>query len=232
MGEDIDNLINMLKTVGTKFSYEKICEFNEEERKKYNILLENFKKTNSSDSTTNQKGKALEDLAAYTIKTSHIFDIYKNLRTSTNELDQLVKINDQNRLLIGLNIVDSRLGNFIGECKNYQNKIPVTYVGKVCSLLCTTQNKICILFSYHGVTGRNWEDSMGLIKKFYLAKGKTDERFCIIDFNIKDFEEIAKGNNFLQIIENKMLALKIDTDYSTFITEHELTSKILMEQQK
>ena len=73
---------------------------------------------------------------------------------------------------------------------------------------------------------------MGLIKKFYLAKGKTDERFCIIDFNIKDFEEISKGNNFLQIIENKMLALKIDTDYSTFITEHELTSKILMEQQK
>ena len=91
MGEDIDNLINMLKIVGTKFSYEKICEFNEEERKKYNILLENFKKTNSSDSTTNQKGKALEDLAAYTIKTSHIFDIYKNLRTSTNELGQLVK---------------------------------------------------------------------------------------------------------------------------------------------
>ena len=96
----------------------------------------------------------------------------------------------------------------------------------------TTQNKICILFSYNGVTGKNWENAEGLIKKFYLSKEKLEERFCIIDFNVKDFDEIAKGNNFLQIVENKITALKNDTDYSNFIKEHELSSQILIEQQK
>lgn len=232
MEDKIDCLTNMLKEVGTELSYSKLCEFNEQEQKEYNRLLEIFKNTNSSDSTTAEKGKALEELASYTIKTAHIFEIYRNIRTNTNELDQLVKIKDNNKILIGLKIIDERLVDFIGECKNYQTKIPVTYVGKVCSLLSTTQNKICILFSYKGVSGKRWEESAGLIKKFYLAKEKAEERFCIIDFNIKDFEEIAKGNNFLQIIENKIIALKNDTDYSNFIKEHELESQILVEQQK
>ena len=146
--EEIDNLMNMFKIVGNEYSYKKICEFNDEEIKEYNKLLKEFKNTNSSNSTTNEKGRALENLATYTIKTTHVFDVYKNIRTTTNELDQLVKITDNNRLLIGLKIIDERLANFIGECKNYQDKIPVTYVGKICSLLTTTQNKICILFSY------------------------------------------------------------------------------------
>lgn len=230
--EEIDNLMNMFKIVGNEYSYKKICEFNDEEIKEYNKLLKEFKNTNSSNSTTNEKGRALENLATYTIKTTHVFDVYKNIRTTTNELDQLVKITDNNRLLIGLKIIDERLANFIGECKNYQDKIPVTYVGKICSLLTTTQNKICILFSYNGVTGKNWENAEGLIKKFYLSKEKLEERFCIIDFNVKDFDEIAKGNNFLQIVENKITALKNDTDYSNFIKEHELSSQILIEQQK
>lgn len=230
--EEIDNLMNMFKIVGNEYSYKKICEFNDEEIKEYNKLLKEFKNTNSSNSTTNEKGRALENLATYTIKTTHVFDVYKNIRTTTNELDQLVKITDNNRLLIGLKIIDERLANFIGECKNYQDKIPVTYVGKICSLLTTTQNKICILFSYNGVTGKNWKDAEGLIKKFYLSKEKLEERFCIIDFNVKDFDEIAKGNNFLQIVENKITALKNDTDYSNFIKEHELSSQILIEQQK
>lgn len=232
MEDKIDCLINMLKEVGTECSYSKLCEFNDQERKEYNRLLETFKNINSSDSTTEEKGRVLEELASYTIETAHIFEIYKNIRTNTNELDQLVKIKDSNRVLIGVKIIDERLINFIGECKNYQIKIPVTYVGKVCSLLSTTQNKICILFSYKGVTGKRWEESEGLIKKFYLSKEKAEERFCIIDFNIKDFEEIAKGNNFLQIIENKIMALKNDTDYSNLIQEHELESQILAEQQK
>lgn len=230
--EEIDNLMNMFKIVGNEYSYKKICEFNDEEIKEYNKLLKEFKNINSSNSTTNEKGRALENLATYTIKTTHVFDVYKNIRTTTNELDQLVKITDNNRLLIGLKIIDERLANFIGECKNYQDKIPVTYVGKICSLLTTTQNKICILFSYNGVTGKNWENAEGLIKKFYLSKEKLEERFCIIDFNVKDFDEIAKGNNFLQIVENKITALKNDTDYSNFIKEHELSSQILIEQQK
>ena len=106
----------------------------------------------------------------------------------------------------------------------------MTYVGKICSLLTTTQNKICVLFSYNGVTGNDWNDASGLIKKFYLSKENSEERFCIIDFNINDFEDIAKGNNFLQIIENKIEALRNDTNYLNLMSPHELEARILEEQ--
>lgn len=226
MEEDIDNLITLFAKIGNKCSYEKICEMSQDEYEEYIRLLNTFKRTNSSESTTEEKGETLEALAAYTLKTSHIFEVYKNIRTSTNELDQLVRIRDNQKTLIGLNVIDKRLADFIGECKNYQAAVPVTYVGKVCSLLSTTQNKICILFSYYGVTGKGWKDSSGLIKKFYLSKENADDRFCVIDFNIKDFEEIANGSNILQIIHDKILALKNDTDYYKYLSTHEASSKI------
>ena len=73
--EEIDNLMNMFKIVGNEYSYKKICEFNDEEIKEYNKLLKEFKNINSSNSTTNEKGRALENLATYTIK-QHMYLMY------------------------------------------------------------------------------------------------------------------------------------------------------------
>ena len=95
----------------------------------------------------------------------------------------------------------------------------------------TTQNKICILFSYHGITGNNWTSSSGLIRKFYLSKEKLEERYCIIDFNIKDFESIRDGNNFLQIVHDKIMSLQNDTDYAKLLKPHFSTEAILKAQQ-
>lgn len=224
---DIDSLITGFKNIGNEISYKKICEFTENQKKEYNILLSNLKKVNSSKASTNEKGKALEDIASFVIKSSNIFEIYKNIRTSTNELDQLIKTNNNGKILFSNGIIDKRLKNFIGECKNYKDKVSVTYVGKVCSLLSTTNNKICILFSYYGVSGKNWENSSGLIRKFYMSKENEEDRFCIIDFNINDFISIQNGNNILQIIEDKILELQNDTSYRTLLSSHELENQIL-----
>ncbi len=224
---DIDSVITAFKNIGNKISYKKICEFTDNQKEEYNILLANLKKVNSSKSSTNEKGKALEDIASFVIKSSSIFNVYKNIRTSTNELDQLVKTNNKGKILSSNGIIDKRLKNFIGECKNYKDKVSVTYVGKVCSLLSTTKNKICILFSYYGVSGKNWEDASGLIRKFYLSKENEENRFCIIDFNINDFISIQEGNNILQIIEDKILALQNDTSYINLLSSHELEKQIL-----
>lgn len=224
---DIDNLITAFKNIGNEISYKKICEFTENQREEYNILLANLEKVNSSKASTPEKGKALEDIASFVLKSSNVFEVYRNIPTSTNELDQLVKTNSKGKILFSNGIIDKRLKNFICECKNYQEKISVTYVGKVCSLLATTENKICILFSYYGVSGSDWKDSVGLIRKFYLSKEKEEDRYCIIDFNIKDFISIQKGNNILQIIEDKILALQNDTNYVKFLSPHESEKKIL-----
>ena len=225
--ENIDNLITMLRNVGNELAYDKICEFSDTEREEYNKLLEELKRTNSSDATNAEKGKSLEDIASFLLRTGNIFEIYNNIHTSTNELDQLVRVNNTGKLLCSNGIIDKRLRKFIGECKNYKDKVSVTYVGKICSLLTTTNNQICILFSYNGVTGNDWEDASGLIKKFYLSKENEEDRFCIIDFNINDFESIKNGSNLLTIIENKLLALQNDTNYADFLSEHESSEKIL-----
>ena len=214
---DIDSLITGFKNIGNEISYKKICEFSENQKNEYNILLANLKKVNSSKASTNEIGKALEDIASFVIKSSNIFEIYKNIRTSTNELDQLIKTNNKGKILFSNGIIDKRLKNFIGECKNYKDKVSVTYVGKICSLLTTTNNKICILFSYYGVSGKNWENSSGLIRKFYMSKENEEDRFI----------SIQNGNNILQIIEDKILALQNDTSYRTLLSPHELENQIL-----
>ena len=225
--DNVDSIITMFHSIADKLKYEKICEFSIEEKEEYNRLLNRLIETNSSNFSTKEKGDALEDIARFVLNSGRIFDIYKDLRTTTNELDQLVKANNAGKLLFSHNLIDSRLNTFIGECKNYQNKISVTYVGKICSLLLTTETKICILFSYHGVTGSDWTYASGLIRKFYLSKENDSERFCIIDFNINDFKDIQDGNNFLQIVHDKILALKIDTEYLDLLVPHENASKIL-----
>lgn len=219
--ESIDNVITAFRSFGTELSLEKICEYSDSEKQEYNRLLDDFKKKNSSKCSTKEKGDSLENIASFVLKSGNIFEVYKNIRTSTNELDQLVKTTVNGSILCSNGILDSRLSNFIGECKNYSKCVSVTYVGKVCSLLQTMNIKICILFSYKGITGSGWKDASGLVKKFYMSKENQNEKYCIIDFNISDFESIKSGNNFLKIIEDKIMALKVDTDYTTFLSGHE-----------
>ena len=225
MIDDIDKAIMLFKSAGNEYTFEKICQYDEDEKKHYKELLKKFKNTNSSKTaSTSEKGDSLEEIASFVLKSGNVFEVYDNMRTTTNELDQLVRTTVHGSILCSHGILNPKLKNFIGECKNYKTKVSVTYVGKICGLLNTTSNKICILFSYNGVTGKGWRDASGLIKKFYLSKENVDERYCIIDFNIKDFESIEHGNNFLQIIEDKIFALKNDTDCTSFLKSHEATN--------
>lgn len=223
---DIDSLMCAFKSMGSGLSFEKICEYDDEQKKEYKELLDIFKTTNSSDSSSDEKGIALENIASFLLKTGNIFKVYRNIKTSTNELDQFAKCNNNTNILFNIGIIDCRLKDFIGECKNYNSKVGVTHIGKIYSLLSTTGLKLCILFSYHGVTGTDWKDGMGLIKKIYMTKEKPEEKYCIIDFNINDFENVNNDGNFLQIIHDKIEALRLDTDYSELISKHEAENQI------
>jgi len=95
------------------------------------------------------------------------------------------------------------LAEFFGECKNYGRAISVTYIDKFCSLLLATSMETGVLFSYHGVSGEDWEVGSGLIKKICFQREHDKERVSIIDFKYENFESILNGHNFLEIIETK-----------------------------
>lgn len=155
-----------------------------------------------------------------------MLNVDRNIRTCTNEIDNLMKLTAAGKALQSNGILSAYYTNFIGECKNYNKKVGVTYVGKFCSLMLTTGCTLGILFSYHGITGHSWSDGNGLIRKFYLHKELPSARYCLIDFNIKDFHAILHGANFLQIIDDKISSLKFDTDYSSELSRHPAESNL------
>ena len=226
--KEISKALNVLNSISDKLRYEKICEISEAQKNTYKKLLEKFKQLHDISPTDNApknlhnlKGEALENLVSYLLTISgNIFNVDRNLRTSTNEIDQIVTLTPQGKVLLTYHLIDPKLDTFLGECKNYDKAVSVTYIGKFCSLLLTNNIKIGILFSYYGTSGTGWSNGAGLIKKFYLHKEKLGDKYCIIDFSIKEFEAILNGKNLLQIIDEQLKSLQFDTDYSRYLSKH------------
>lgn len=203
LDKDIDKISNILK-------------FSEKELTEYHGLLNIFKETNGSNASTNEKGKSLENVVTFLIQKSVVFETYRNVHTSSNEIDLLVRLNKKGSILKAQGIVNFQ-DNFLAECKNYNGTIGSTWVGKFYSLLTYTQNEIGILFSYKGLSGNGWNDGTGLAKKLLLS----DKKSYIIDFNIVDFELLAEGNiSFIDLINDKMFSLKNDISFGHLIEEH------------
>ncbi|MEY8339390.1 hypothetical protein AALB16_15460 [Lachnospiraceae bacterium 62-35] len=226
---ELSKALNILAAAGQSLSSQQICKLSDRQKNEYKLLLDEFERLNkisknSPDALSNLhnlKGAALEDLVKYLLKISgSIFKVDYNLRTSTNEIDDLITLTTTGKILLGHNLINKRFDNFLGECKNYHKFVGVTYIGKFCSLLLTNNVKLGILFSYHGISGNGWSNGSGLVKKFYLHKENLDERFCIIDFSYKDFKSIYEGKNLLEIIEEQLCSLQFDTDYSRHISKH------------
>ncbi|NCT39912.1 acetylglutamate semialdehyde dehydrogenase [Bacillus sp. EB93] len=193
-----------------------ILTFTGEEQKEYIKLLETFKTTNSSRSSTKEKGKALEEIVQYILDKSAVFEVYSNVRTSSNEIDILARLNAKGKYFKGQGLLDFH-DSFLSECKNYNKKVDVTWVGKFYSLVKYTKNNLGILFSYKGLSGDKWHNAVGLTKKLYLLE--EDERY-IIDFNYNDFKKLSEGKSFIELITEKIFNLKNDTSIYRFISEH------------
>ncbi len=225
---EVTNALEVLKNVNDDYRYEKICEMSQSQKEKYTELLERFEQLNGvkekdceTDNLKKQKGEALENLVKYLLEISgDIFEVERNIRTSTNEIDDLVALKQKGKMLLGHGLINKKLELFLGECKNYSGTVSVTYVGKFCSLMLTNSTKLGIMFSYHGISGKGWNNASGLVKKFYLHKEKLEERFCIIDFSIKEFKAILEGKNLLSIIDEQLHSLQFDTDYTAHISKH------------
>ena len=226
---ELSKALNILDSISNELRFEKICQLSDLQKSTYRNLLEEFKRLHGLSKTTdnlpknlhNLKGVALEKLVAYLLTVSGgIFCVDRNLRTSTNEIDQIVSLTPKGNILLARHLINPKLQIFLGECKNYDKSISVTYIGKFCNLLLTHNVKLGILFSYHGVSGSGWSNGAGLIKKFYLHKENLEEKYCIIDFTIKEFEAILEGKNLLQIIDEQLKSLQFDTDYSRYLSKH------------
>ncbi|MFB5249626.1 acetylglutamate semialdehyde dehydrogenase [Bacillus mycoides] len=207
--------------------FKEITRLSTAEKETYSELLSNLKEVNKNRKAySNQDiGKALEDIVSFILKKSSVFEVKENIHTSSNEVDQLVLLNSTGKAFQNAGYLDVRGEYFLSECKNYQGKIGVTWPGKFYSLLSVQACKLGVLFSYNGLTGTGWNAAAGLIKKLFLTKEKLEDRTYIIEFNVNDFNKIADGVSFLEILEAKVKELKTGTNFSHFITDHPAMKK-------
>lgn len=214
--EGIKNLIESQKEFFCSIPKSKIDE--------YSVLLQKLK-SNTEYENTKEQGNALEDIVFFIINNIQLFKKnYRNIRTSSNEIDLICEFDDCITSTLfphGL----SQIGHskhLICECKNYKDKISVTWIGKFSSLIDTHgSSRIGIIFSSKGFTGKgNWSDSKALARKIYYKYENNDKKIYILDFNLKDFESLERNPNFVELISAKIDALQLDCDFSKFITSH------------
>lgn len=177
---------------------------------------------------TKSKGDILEDLASCLMYSGpNLLSVYRNCRTSTNEIDLLLRMTPKGNSILPkqygfLNAQDS----FLCECKNYTEKLGVTYIGKFYSLLKLSGCKIGILFTVKGLSGRSkWLDGVGLVKKIALK-----DNIYILTFSTSDYMMIKTGQKlFWDLLEEKYMSLLHDIDISQFVEHHESEAHLCTE---
>ncbi len=209
--------------------FNELHRWKEKDCAEFAALLDHLKYVNGNkDVKTGEKGKALEQLVNFIIRKSYFFEVYENITTGTNEIDQIIRLSNRGIQALGSLQIDRKLLQieediFLGECKNYSQNLSVTYVGKFYGLLKSTDCSFGIIFSYKGLTGSEeaWADSYGLIRVFRLIEKYESQNpnFFILEFNIEDYEKILQGVSFYDLLKQKKAALQIGTNHNQFLEQ-------------
>ncbi|CEP79243.1 Uncharacterised protein [[Clostridium] sordellii] len=239
--KEIDEVYNFMKNKGISFKelmmkdisndlerFKSLIEWSSKDYEEYKILLEKAKKSSGkkdSEEKTKEVGDILEELVTFIIERTYFFEVIRNIRTRTNEIDlYITRSKEGSQALNKYNLSEDFIiipeKEFISECKNYSKNIGTTWFGKFYAVMKTCDCNFGILFSLKRATGNfdNWSDSYGLIRTIRLIeKYENKKELYLIDFGLDDFDSISEENNFFDIIENKIKALKIGTDYDKFV---------------
>ena len=106
---EISKALNVLTAAGASRCPQEICKLNDAQKFEYKRLLDEFVRLNkisvgspnAPKNLRNLKGAALEDLVKYLFQISGgIFKVNRNLRTSTNEIDDLITLTPTGRKLL------------------------------------------------------------------------------------------------------------------------------------
>lgn len=171
-----------------------------------------------SSKTTKSKGDLLEELVCELFNSNEIFEIKRNIRTSTNEIDLVISLTILGKYLRSLNIIPNWIpDSFLIECKNYSKKIGVTYIGKFYSVIKLSNHNLGLFISTNGITGYNnnkltWSNGAGLIKKITLKHSESANPIYIIPLDLKQIADsmVKSKGNILKTIEDIKLTIDLD----------------------
>lgn len=209
--------------------FEELIRWGEQEKKQFAQLLADLEKPfDKENETTKEKGDKLEKLVEFIITNSYFYDVYKNIRTETNEVDEIIMLSERGKQALstfGLSreLLPTQQEVFLGECKNYKTSLGVTYVGKFYSLLIATDMTFGLIFTQNGLSGstEGFKDAYGLTKILRLVeKYEHNRELCILTFTTEDYRKLLEGHTFFELIRAKKLELQMASNYQNFLQEN------------
>lgn len=211
-------------------TFNELTKWTDDDFKYFNDLLciaENID-VKDTGTTTRDVGDILEELVCFIFKKSYFFEVVKNVRTKTNEIDQVIRLSKRgmqalSRTNLSRDLLVIPEDTILGECKNYNKNIGVTWFGKFYAVLKNCNCNFGIIFSLKKATGNfdNWSDSYGLLRSItLLEKYRHENDFYILDFGLSDFKRIGDGESIFDIIKAKMDSIKLGTDYDNLLNKY------------
>lgn len=211
--------------------------WSQNDKEEFKQLLDKLKEPyDKTKETTKDKGDRLEELVEFIIRKTYFFEVYKNVHTETNEIDEVITLSDRGKQAIktfnlSRELIPIKDDLFLGECKNYQSNLGVTYVGKFYSLLSVTDISFGIIFTQKGLTGdsEGYKDAYGLTKVLRMVEKAKGREFFIITFTLDDYEKMLEGKTFFELVEAKKKEMQLASNYTTFLKDnkHEAEEKII-----
>ena len=220
-----------------------LIRWGDKDKEQFAQLLKELEETSAQKKEPmKEKGDKLEKLVEFIINKSYFYSIYKNIRTETNEIDEIIVLSEQGKQAIetyGLSkdLLPTEYELFLGECKNYKTSLGVTYVGKFYSLLITTDIPFGLIFTQKGLSGdsKGFKDAYGLTKVLRLVeKYEHNRELYILTFTNEDYHLLLDGYTFFELINAKKNELHFASNYQNFLSENkhedvEVINKIIQE---
>lgn len=211
--------------------------WSQNDKEEFKQLLDRLKEPyDKTKETTKDKGDRLEQLVEFIIRKTYFFEVYKNVRTETNEIDEVIILSDRGKQAIksfnlSRELIPIKEDLFLGECKNYQSNLGVTYVGKFYSLLSISNIAFGVIFTQKGLTGdsEGYKDAYGLTKVLRMVEKINKRDFFIITFTLEDYEKMLEGITFFELVKAKKMEMQLASNYRTFLKDnkHEAEEQII-----
>ncbi|MBC2596641.1 hypothetical protein [Bacillus velezensis] len=157
----------------------------------YDDAYNNFIRSFNSDTSTEEKGKALEELSRLLMSFITFFDVDTTVSTVTNQIDLTVRIKPYFKYIEIpiLSVLNRRL---ICECKNEDKNVPSIWVDKLCSVIQKTDFcRAGIIFSRLPFSGEDYKNA----RASQLEHARNG--YYIISFDKEDFKKIKEEKPFL-----------------------------------
>ena len=215
--------------------FNSLVQWSDEDRNKFKILVDELE---TPSATFKESGDKLERVVEFIINKTFFLEVYRNIRTLTNEIDEVITVSNNGKqafqeLNLSRELIQIPTDIFIGECKNYSRPLGVTYVGKFYSLMKAANISFGIIFTTRGLSGsyKNFQDAHGLTAVLKIVEDlrNCNNQFYILTFTKKDYLKMIEGVNFFELVKAKKLEMQLHADYNLFLSKcekHELAEEI------